>query len=82
MKIGEDGFEERVRLAEEEATEILDFYHHLTIAKRLLQTHMVEALCRMTEQDVLELCKPDKCDAAEVVAICIILDRRNRKNVQ
>lgn len=67
-------FEERKKDAAIQAYEKLELYRLVQIAQRLLQSHSTEELRGMTEMEVLDLCLPTKCDAADVVAMCIVVE--------
>lgn len=82
MKKRDDDLEERAQQVREEVSELYDFHRHITVAKRLMRNYLPESLLQMTEEDVLELCKPDRCDAVKVLAICKILEQENNKFIQ
>lgn len=67
-------YEERKKDAAIQAYEKLELYRLVRVAQRLLQSHSAEELRGMTEKEVLELCQPTECDAADVVAMCMVID--------
>lgn len=81
MQKRDNDFEERLKKCKEEIEEMFGQYDRYPLARRLLKAYLVETLCQMSEQEFTELCKPYQSAVAEVLALCIIMDREEKRSI-